>query len=206
METLNKGTRIWNLGHSGWTTDSFLSDPVTYLDFIDNMQPDLVIVATGTNDTLADYADDVEALMNAIKGVSPNTDLLMWVPYRNNNFSAGKMANIRAKMATMGIPTVDSAVMLNDMLMEGTSWAGFGVHPNLYMAYAVARQLVSYISGDPINQVEKAIATKADLWGAKFPWYYSSSHNYRYHHSDNWSSWNSQGNGRRVQQPECCLW
>lgn len=162
------GVRVWNLGHSGWKTSDFLADSSTYLDFIDNMNPDLVVIATGTNDTsAATYTADVATLISNIQGVT-TTDFAFWVPYLNANFTAAKMNAIRSYIATNDYPSFDSAAMLNDEVFTGTRWQGFGVHPNVFLAAAIARQQQSLLSGDPINSLEKAMALKADKWNAYF--------------------------------------
>lgn len=162
------GVRVWNLGHEGWATDDFLADPTTYLDFIENMQPDLVIVATGVNDAdETEYVDDVTTLISNINGVA-SPDFAFWIPYINANFNSDKLAAIRTYIDAQEYARFDSAAVLLDKDFTGGRFQGYGVHPNYVFVDVIAKQGVNLLSGDPINQLARASAGKANVVDAEF--------------------------------------
>lgn len=163
------GVRVWPVAHTGWKTSDFLADSSTYLDFIQNMQPDLVIIATGTNDNDATtYVNDVNTLISNITGVAANTDIAIWVPYVNANFTTAKLDAMRSNIESSSIPSIDAASMLNDAPSEGTKWAGYGVHPNVYLATALGQEAAVYLGGKPLDDISKNLALKASRYNPYF--------------------------------------
>lgn len=156
-----KGVRVWNASHSGYRTSHYLSDSTLALDFIENLNPQLVIIATGTNDLVGNYADDITALYNNIQSVS-SADIAFWIPYINNNYTTAKMAAGRAAAQALNAPYFDSAQLMGDQPLENSKWAGFGVHPNLWGAGVIARQATNFLSGDPLAATERALSLKME--------------------------------------------
>lgn len=161
VNDVTSGIRVWNASHSGWSTSNYLADTSLALDFIENIDPDLVIIATGTNDSSGNYATDLESLHLAVQSVS-SADIAIWIPYVSANYSSTKLAAGRGVVTTLSAPSFDSARLLNDLPLESSKWAGFGVHPNLFGAAVIARQASSYFSGDPFASGERAISTKME--------------------------------------------
>lgn len=83
--TESAGIRVWNGGHGG-VTSAYFNDPAEphWLDILDTVQPDLVIVELGTNDcfgttvSAADFRTNVEAILAAVRAeTSPQPSILL---------------------------------------------------------------------------------------------------------------------------------
>lgn len=89
------GFRFWEIGHSGWTTANYLTSTETF-QLLGAVDPDLVIVATGYNDsTFADYQEDMPALFDLIDGET-TTSKVLWFPHAGQGKTASDWQNRRA--------------------------------------------------------------------------------------------------------------
>src|SRR5690606_28249323 len=76
---LDRGLRIWPAVRAGNTTGDFLAHPSWGLDSLTGFDPDLVVIATGTNKA-SRYLEDLEALIDAVRERTDG-DIAVWVPY-----------------------------------------------------------------------------------------------------------------------------
>ena len=96
------GVRLWESGHSSWRTADFIETQVTgqagtWYDGYGLADPDLVVIALGTNDygistvgsrlTPRQYRTNLEALLHAVRGQSVNDpSIVLWEPaFRGDN-------------------------------------------------------------------------------------------------------------------------
>ena len=67
------GTRVWTPGHSGYTTGDFVTNTTLAMNLIATLDPALVIIATGFNDTNATtYEADLRSLVALVEAQTGN--------------------------------------------------------------------------------------------------------------------------------------
>lgn len=166
-----KGVDMMVAAHSGWETAHFLptSDPnanATYGDptshalaLIESWQPDIVIDALGYNDaSLSIYERDQKALMQAIVARSPDTQILLVLPY----LGAGNQIDpaLRHAAAVNAIAPVNTqasivsfAATMGDVsnAVDPYNWSWDGAHPNASGKTLQARIIAAALTGDPIG-------------------------------------------------------
>ena len=72
------GTRVWCPGHSGYTTGDFVTNTTLAMDLIGQLDPALVIIATGYNDTNATtYEADLRSLVALVQAQTGNNVAIM---------------------------------------------------------------------------------------------------------------------------------
>lgn len=171
--TRNKGVRVWSASHSGYTTSQMYSNPSFALDLIDNLNPDLVIIATGTNDGAANYATYMAGMISAVQGVT-SADIAIWLPYTSSvGFPAAEDAAARAYLSTVDLPIIDAGYGIPNM---GARFTPDGVHPAGDTGHTlIANHVFASIGGDPIGQtanqlglLEIDLTTKAPLENPTF--------------------------------------
>lgn len=177
--TRDRGVRVYPAGHSGWQSSHFTSDPSTALDLIETIQPDVVIVATGTNDGSesdpTEYQTEITALINAIKARTSN-DIALWIPYINNVFSAAEAELGRQVASDLGVALIDGARNIGDFSSvgdPGKTYSSDNVHPGNEMRRMIAYNILGILSGDPIGKLYDASAkamTRLELMESTQSW------------------------------------
>ena len=147
------GVRVWNASRGGSGTDFFTTSAGRGLDLIENLQPDLVILATGTNDAAAaTYDTRMRALVNAVQAIYAGPIALWIPPVSTGYFAADGPAAGRLIAADEALAVIDAAAATGEHPLETTRWIGLGPHPGdegtVYLASYAAAQL----SGDPIGE------------------------------------------------------
>ena len=151
--TRASGVRVWNASRGGMGTDFFTGAAVRGLDLIENLQPDLVVLATGTNDAVAaTYDTRMRALVNAVQAIYSGPIALWIPPVSTGYFAADAPAAGRLIAADEALAVIDAAAATGEHPLETTRWIGLGPHPGdegtVYLASYAAAQL----SGDPIGE------------------------------------------------------
>ena len=147
------GVRIWNASRGGMGTDFFTTSSARGLDLVENLQPDLVILATGTNDAAAaTYDTRMRALVTAVRAVYSGPIALWIPPVSTGYFAADAPAAGRLIVADESLAVIDAAAATGEHPLELTRWLGLGPHPGdegtMYLASYAAAQL----SGDPVGE------------------------------------------------------
>lgn len=149
------GVRVWTASKSGYTSQQFVDTPSLALDLLDNLDPDLVIIATGTNDGAANYATYMENLIDAVQTHS-NCDIALWFPYSSTSgFPSSEETPARAYIESApflayGIPVIDAGVGTPNI---STRYSPDGIHPNDTGAEYIAQHIYSVVGGDPLGQI-----------------------------------------------------
>lgn len=147
LGTRTKGGRVWQISHGGWTNLSYADTPSTGLNLVENLQPKVVIIETGTN-AVTTYADEIDNLVNAVRGVSPNSLVVVVIPPRSQAIPAAEISAARAVIETLGVPTVDWDKLIPDY---GAALVVDGVHPTLAGTEIMASIAWAMMSGDPLG-------------------------------------------------------
>lgn len=144
------GVRVWTASKSGYTSQQFVDTPSLALDLLDTLQPELVIVATGTNDGAANYATYMANLLAAVASHAPTADIALWFPYSSSGgFPSSEETPARAYMETLTIPVIDGGIGTPNI---STRYSSDGIHPTDEGAELIANHVYSTIGGDPIGQ------------------------------------------------------
>lgn len=149
------GVRVWTASKSGYTSNDFATIPSLALDLLDNLNPDLVIIATGTNDSAANYATYMAALIAAVQAHS-NCDIALWFPYgstsgfNSTEEAAGRAYIESAPFIALNIPVIDAGLGTPNI---STRYSPDGIHPNDTGAEYIAQHIYSVVGGDPLGQI-----------------------------------------------------
>ncbi len=163
--TLSRGVRVWSVGRSGIQSSGFTDNPSLGLDLVENLDPDLVIVATGTNDGSvsdpSEYITKVSTLIGEVR-TRTSSDIALWVPYINNVFSRAEAALGRELSDALEVGLIDASVALGDFSAaanpEGTPLSTDHVHPTGGLTNIIAQHVFSVINGDPIGKAYRNYA------------------------------------------------
>lgn len=153
--TRDKGVRVWTASKSGYTSNDFATTASLALDLLDNLNPDLVIIATGTNDGAANYATYMAALISAVQAHS-NCDIALWFPYSSSaGFPSSEETPARAYIESapflaLNIPVIDAGLGTPNI---STRYSPDGIHPNDTGAEYIAQHIYSVVGGDPLGQI-----------------------------------------------------
>lgn len=145
--TRNKGVRIWPAVHSGYTSNDYTSNSARALDLIETLQPDLVIICTGTNDN-PNYATLFPGLVSAVESVT-SADIALWLPYRSAGFPKAEEDVARPVIFGLEKPVIDAALGLG-YSFSATHTAD-GTHPTSIGARMIATHIFSSITGNPLG-------------------------------------------------------
>lgn len=151
---------IWNAGRSGSPSLDFISDPDMAFTLIDRIQPDMIIVATGTNDDPGAGAK-VEDLFAALDPhVPPGCTVVQWVPYASAAIAFSEIAGIRAVGRARGLPQIDAGAVANRLGLIDT------IHPEGSGAQMLGGLASLSLNGDPISVIAWAMNAGAALKAA----------------------------------------
>lgn len=153
--TRDKGVRVWTASKSGYTSNDFVTTPSLALDLLDSLNPELVIIATGTNDSAANYATYMAALIPAVRTHAPNAAVALWLPYFSTaGFNATELAAARAYLDSapfiaLDVPVIDGSVGTPNI---SARYSSDSIHPNDTGAEYIAQHIYSVVGGDPFGQ------------------------------------------------------
>src|SRR5690606_203428 len=150
---VDDGVRSWPAAKGGATSVTMRTTTCA-LPAITNIQPDLIVVATGVNDTLdGDYDTDMRALLDAIRLVS-SADIALWIPYilQPTRWTHEHVALARQIAADYGLGIIDASIGIPDMDVSHAELLEDGTHPQLVTGRRLmAHHAMTVLSGDPIG-------------------------------------------------------
>lgn len=154
--TRDRGVRVFSATRSGAKSSDFETTASWGLDLIETLQPDLVIIATGTNDSAdaGGYAGNVPDLVTAIQGVV-TCDIALWVPYINSQFTEAEAASGRSMASTYSLGLIDASRALGDYSASGDPdniYSADNIHPDTTLRYMQAWHVYSVLNGDPFGK------------------------------------------------------
>lgn len=175
--TRARGVRVWPASHAGYTSAQFTTQADLALDLIENIQPKLVIIATGTNDgseaTPSQYDTAIRNLVAAIQTKTSN-DIALWIPYINTQFGRSEAAVGRQITEDLGLGLIDGSVGLGDWSANGDPdnlYSYDNVHPGDRGNVLIANHVYSSIGGDPLGSISYAVgALKAFIQSPTQTW------------------------------------
>lgn len=153
VHALNRatGVRVWPAVRAGSTSSYWSTNPDRALALIDTVSPALVVIATGTNDTVGDgpaTAAAVEALIDAVRGVHAGA-IAVWVPYLNNSFVATEATAVRGIAETKGCAVIDASVGVRSATTTD------GVHPTRQTIVEIGGHAATTLTVDPLSALAR---------------------------------------------------
>lgn len=150
-----KGVRIWPATHVGYTSTDFNGTAALALDLIDNLEAgpgvDLVIIATGTNDS--SYPTEANTLRATVASHT-SAPIVMWLPYvSTSGFSQSEHDAGRDNFIANNIPYIDTNIFAGSIATIDN------VHPTDNSRILIADSIYAGIGGDPIGQVANKLAS-----------------------------------------------
>ncbi|NLD77599.1 MAG: SGNH/GDSL hydrolase family protein [Acidimicrobiales bacterium] len=145
QQNLENGVRVWPGIRSGNTTGDYLTYPGWGLDSLASFDPDLVVVATGTNNS-SEYIAELDALIDAIR-TRTDSDIAVWVPYLGPTMPMEVAAEAGALAVERGCLVVDGAAAL------GRPSTVDEVHPTPATSGRAGAHAAAVLSGDPVGMV-----------------------------------------------------
>ena len=139
---LDHGVRVWPAVRSGNTTQDFIDHPGWGLESLDELLPDLVVIATGTN-VATDYPSELRDLIAEVRERS-DAEVVVWVPYINTSFTVDEAAEGRAVAEAAGCAVIDAAAAL------GVPPTVDGAHPSSVGTALAGAHAAAMLSGDPV--------------------------------------------------------
>lgn len=152
------GVQIWNASHAGYTTDDFIAastygDPSSHaMALIQNLTPDLVIIATGYNDpSTAAYKTRAQTLIGNLQTAGVGSVLLV-TPWNKPDraVQARSIASTTAGVATIDMYTTFGNVV-HSPYNDPFGLSSDGAHPNAEGKAMQADIVQAAITGDPIG-------------------------------------------------------
>ncbi len=159
---LTRGIRVWPAARAGISTDTARTDTTFFLDFIDTIDPDLVVLATGANDDVADYTADMQALIDDTKART-SADIALWGCYpitRLAKYLESQSVLARNMALNNNMQIIDAFLALPDM-RQGLYFRDT-LHPNDKGVKILAWHAYSILSGDPLGFTMRELSTKAE--------------------------------------------
>jgi hypothetical protein len=162
--TRARGVRVWPAGHPGYDSGDFTGQADLALDLIENIQPALVIIATGTNDASGGspevgYNTAIRGLITAIEAVA-TSDIALWIPYINDQFTEAEAAMGRSIAEDLDIGLIDASVGAGDWSTNGDPahvYSYDNIHPDSAGNAVIAHHAHAILTGDPLGGLAHAI-------------------------------------------------
>lgn len=155
-----RGVRVWPAARSGARSDEFADVPGRVLDAISSIGPDLVVIATGTNDagnTNQDLMEErLRGLITAVRG-RHSGDIALWIPYVQDAWVAADASRARAIAADLGLAVIDASVLAPDAATAD------GIHMAAPTAPTLGMHAAAVLSGDPIGTLVRHTAYARDF-------------------------------------------
>jgi hypothetical protein len=146
---------VYNSARGGITTLNYTQAPSRGLDLIENVDPDIVITALGTNDDTANIAARTTTLLSEIRSRTAAL-VVMVIPPVSSGFAEADAALLR------GVAVADGNVLVIDMstiLPDYGVTAGLSgdlLHPTELTHMLWAEVVAGVLLGDPIGHAYRA--------------------------------------------------
>lgn len=144
------GVRVWPAVRSGNRSSDFVANPGWALGAVDSIRPDLVVIATGTNDD--SYPEEVEQLVRSVRGVMADVTVALWLPPLTTRFTRARAAAGREVADRLGLDLIDTAAALGRLPTID------GVHPSAVTSALAAGHVASVLGGDELEPAGTLVA------------------------------------------------
>ncbi|HMS31286.1 MAG TPA: SGNH/GDSL hydrolase family protein [Candidatus Saccharibacteria bacterium] len=159
---LTRGIRVWPAARATINTDLARTDTTFFLDFIDTIDPDLVVLATGANDSAANYTSRMQSLIDDTRART-SADIALWGCYpitRLAKYLESQSVLARNMALSNNLQIIDAFLALPDM-RQGLYFRD-NLHPNDKGVKILAWHAYSVLSGDPLGFTMRELSTKAE--------------------------------------------
>lgn len=148
-----KGFELWNMSKAGSSLDDVIAYPDASLDGLTTLDPDVVIVALGTNNT-ADITDNLNDYLDAVAVATPNAIQVVSIPYVSDQFTMTEVEAMRAVAITRQLPMIDFASVIGNYSIDASTFAydmsGIdNVHPTAHMSQTMGTYAAGIVGCDP---------------------------------------------------------
>lgn len=148
----NCPVRITNIAHGGWSTQTWLSNPERYATALARMAPELVIVATGTNDDPANIGQRLTDMIGAIRAATPSSSVLLLGPAKSNGFTVAEITTVRDVATAQQVPLLALSSLLPNGILSTDRLSSDELHWSRLGHQAVARWVHAAIVGDAASR------------------------------------------------------
>jgi hypothetical protein len=162
------GVRVWNAAHGGAGTNYYTANPEIYRDFMDNNPVDLVIVGTGTNDSVGTIQGYMEALYAQIQAQDPTVPIIAWIPPVSTGMSEPERDLVKAAAEAYDVTWIDANYTFGALGQTGNVLNHDGLHPNRHGRLEIARQIHRVASGNPLTSLAQSVSQLAPLSKPQF--------------------------------------
>lgn len=151
------GFRVWPANKSGQTSAGALDGTrhAYFQTLTTTLNPALVVLCTGVNDTLiSDYDNGMRNLVAASIAAAPNASQCLWIPYilpSSARFTKTDVEVGRAIARDYNMGVIDNSIGLPDMSVSGAGLKYDSTHPNRKGRIHLALHAASVLTGDPIG-------------------------------------------------------
>ncbi len=158
---LTSGIRVWVAGRNGISSSTANSDKTFYQDFVELIDPDLTILATGANDTVSNYTTDMQANITQTQARTTGT-VVLWGCYpitRLAKYLDAQSVLARDLARNNNIQLIDAFLAMPDLRQQ--SYFRDTLHPNDMGARIIAWHAYSVLNGDPMGFMVRELADRA---------------------------------------------
>jgi len=167
------GVRVWRFAHAGYSTADFVDNTDYGLDFIAKLKVHTgrephVMVATGFNDPVVSYEDDLNNLITAIKARTNGT-LTRWINWGSSTGNAGGVAkhDIALDVAEQqNMAVIDAYRAFGDIGLgaDANNLSPDNAHPGASGSGVIMTQALLVLGGDPLGALSGVVTS--------YPWNY----------------------------------
>ena len=148
---------VWPACHSGYSTQSFITNPDRALHLIENLENSnllsLVIVNTLTNDGSGGLAVHTN-LINSIRAIT-DCDIAVCITPPNNQITIEEANTHRLWAENMGLGIIDQATYFSRF---SKTYTIDGIHPLSLGRKILANHMESVLVGDPIGDLTRKLS------------------------------------------------
>ena len=153
---------VTNGSRAGYASNTFTAFPARGLDAITKSTPDLVLIATGTNDDIANIDTRMRALITAVQAASPTSVVALVIPPVSLSCTLADVEALRAICTDLDLASIDLAAHTGNVAVLPPV-VGDLLHYTPAGHELVARLVQAGVKGDPASTAIGAGLTRADL-------------------------------------------
>lgn len=153
--------RVHSASHGGWLTSYFTATPAYGLDLVETVQPEVTIIATGTNDDTANIETRMRDMVAAVRAVAPSTLIVLLAMYPSSGMAVADIELMRTVADDLDCVFVDLSSV------SGSWWApADALHPSQVAHDTIAAVVAGVLTGSPIGAAYRQlmrVSTRRDV-------------------------------------------
>jgi hypothetical protein len=159
-DNYDQGVRVWPATKSGATSNTAVLGLLNGYasDLIAQVDPDLVIYATGFNDN-ANYDTYMRGQLDAYMPLAPNASHVLLIPYilptQGARWDEAQVALAYQIAEDYGLGVIDQSIGVPDLSQDDADLLFDSTHPNAAGSRRMGYHALSIVSGDPMGSLLK---------------------------------------------------